>query len=318
MPTSVHLNSERESHAKETLESNLSNNELTSPEEQLHNLRLKNPNRLICAHLNINSLRNKFDLLANIIKDKIDILMISETKLDSSFPKGQFHLHGFSEPYRLDRNGNGGGILVFIREDIPSKLIELQMEIEGFFVELNLKRKKWLLCCSYNPKFSQISFHLNKLGKNLDTLTSKYDNIILSGAFNTELTYTALSNFCKISNSKNLFKDKTCFKNLNKPSCINLIITNRPESFLNSMVIETGLPDFHKMCIAVIKMYYSKHKPSTIHYRKFKDFNNDAFIKDFKRLLSKSFNEEIIPFQALRESVNKPLRNTHLLKHSLS
>ena len=67
--------------------------------------------------------------------------MISETKLDSSFPKGQFHLHGFCEPYRLDRNGNGGRILVFIREDIPSKLIESIMTTEGFFVELNLKRK---------------------------------------------------------------------------------------------------------------------------------------------------------------------------------
>ena len=60
--------------------------------------------------------------------------MISETKLDSSFPKGQFHLHGFFEPYRLDRNGNGGGILVFIREDIPSKLTESKKKIEGFFV----------------------------------------------------------------------------------------------------------------------------------------------------------------------------------------
>ena len=80
--------------------------------------------KLVCTHLNINSLRNKTNLLANITKDKIDILMISETKLDSSFPKGQFHLHGFSEPYRLDRNGNGDGILVFICEDIPSNLIE--------------------------------------------------------------------------------------------------------------------------------------------------------------------------------------------------
>ena len=44
-------------------------------------------------------------------------------------------------PYRLDRNRNGGGILVFIREDIPSKLIESQMRMEGFFLELNLKRK---------------------------------------------------------------------------------------------------------------------------------------------------------------------------------
>ena len=54
-------------------------------------------------------------------------------------------------------------------------------------------------------------------------------------------------------------------------------------------------------------MYYSKQKPSIIHYRKFKEFNNDAFIKDLKALLSKSFNEETVPFQALRESMNATL-----------
>ena len=75
----------------------------------------KSPNRLICAHLNINFVRNKFRMLSDIIKNNIVILMISETKLDSSFPNGQFQIHGYSEPYRFDRNGNGGGILVFIR-----------------------------------------------------------------------------------------------------------------------------------------------------------------------------------------------------------
>ena len=56
-----------------------------------------------------------------------------------------------------------------------------------------------------------------------------------------------------------------------------------------------------------MRIYYSKQKPSIIHYRKFKDFNNDYFIKDLKTVLSKSFNEEIIPFQALREPVNATL-----------
>ena len=84
---------------------------------------------MICAHLNVNSVRNKFDLQSDIIKNNIDILMISETKLDSSFPNGQFQIHDYSKPYRLDRNGNGGGILVFIREDIPTKLIDSQMKI---------------------------------------------------------------------------------------------------------------------------------------------------------------------------------------------
>ena len=111
------------------------------PKEVLKNLRLKNVNRLICAQLNINSIRNKFNSLVDIINNNTDILMISEAKLDPSFPNGQFHIHSFSEPYRFDRNGNGGGILLYIREDIPSKLILTKMAIEGFFVEINLGEK---------------------------------------------------------------------------------------------------------------------------------------------------------------------------------
>ena len=62
--------------------------------------------------------------------------MMSETKLDSSFPTGQFHIHGFSEPYRFDRNANGGGILMYIREDIPSKLVLTKMTTERFLPKL--------------------------------------------------------------------------------------------------------------------------------------------------------------------------------------
>ena len=57
-----------------------------------------------------------------------------------------------------------------------------------------------------------------------------------------------------------------------------------------------------------MKMCYSKQKPTIIYYRKFKDFNNDSFIKDLQTLLTKSFNGEAIPFQTLRESVNLTLK----------
>ena len=77
------------------------------------------------------------------------------------------------------------------------------------------------------------------------------------GDFNAEPADNVVSNFCGIYNLKNIIREKTCFKNPNNPSCIDLIITNRPKSFQNSMVIETGLSDFHKMCIAVMKMNYS-------------------------------------------------------------
>ena len=90
-------------------------------------------NKLIFVHLNINSIRNKFDSLADIIKDNIDILMISETKVDDFFLVGQFFLDGFGTPFRLVRNRNGGGIILFVRNDIPAKVISTDdRPIESF------------------------------------------------------------------------------------------------------------------------------------------------------------------------------------------
>ena len=76
--------------------------------ESLKAIRKSNLNRIVVARLNINSLRNKFDYLIKQITGNIGILMISETKLDSSFPTGQFLINGYSEPFRIDRNSQGG------------------------------------------------------------------------------------------------------------------------------------------------------------------------------------------------------------------
>ena len=95
------------------------------------------------GHININSIRNKFEMLSNSIKGNLDILMISETKLDSTFPSNQFTIKGYAAPIRFDRNGRGGGIILYIREDIPARLLttSLPKDFEGFFVELNLRKK---------------------------------------------------------------------------------------------------------------------------------------------------------------------------------
>ena len=69
--------------------------------------------------------------------------MISETRIDASFPTGQFLLNGYSIPFRLDCNAHGGGILLYVREDIPSKrlLVEENPIEDLFFVEINLRNK---------------------------------------------------------------------------------------------------------------------------------------------------------------------------------
>ena len=109
----------------------------------LKSLRKDNLDKLIFAHLNINSIRNKFELLSEQIKGNVDVLMISETKIDDSFPVGQFLIEGFCTPYSLDRNSKGGGILLYVREDIPSNLIRVDISpIESFYVELNLQNNR--------------------------------------------------------------------------------------------------------------------------------------------------------------------------------
>ena len=85
-----------------------------------------NIKKLIIGQLNINSLRNKFDCLVQQIIGNVDILMVSETKLDNSFPVGQFLIDGYGPPIRLDRDIHGGGLMLFVRDDIPCKLLSLE------------------------------------------------------------------------------------------------------------------------------------------------------------------------------------------------
>ena len=80
-----------------------------------------------------------------IIKDKTEIFLISEAKLESSFPSAQFIIKGYSTPFKLDRNQNGRGLLLYVREDIPCKILNEytpEKPVENFFVEVNLRSNK--------------------------------------------------------------------------------------------------------------------------------------------------------------------------------
>ena len=84
----------------------------------LDEIRTKSTNRLIIGNFNINSLSTKFDLLKVLIQEKTDILIITETKLDSICSLEQIVISGYSKPYRLDRNRSGEGV-IYIGEDMP-------------------------------------------------------------------------------------------------------------------------------------------------------------------------------------------------------
>ena len=184
-------------------------------------------NRILISHLNINSLRNKFEIPVSSIAVYLDILMISETKLDESFPVSQFLIPGFENPIRLDRSSSGGGIMLYIREGIPFKLLKssgLSANTDAFLVEVKINKKKWLLCCSYNPHKALIENRMNELRKALDIYLHKY-HILLIGDFNSEISERLIPDFCNVYNLESLSNTPTCFKNPENPSCIDLLLT---------------------------------------------------------------------------------------------
>ena len=124
------------------------------------------------------------------------------------------------------------------------------------------------------------------------------------GDFNTEPTESAMREFMNIYNLKNLIKGPTCYKNPGKPSCIDLILTNKSRSFHSSHIIETGISDFHKMTVPVVKIYFKKQKSNIIYYRDYKNFSNDQFRADFLNELTKGH----IPISRLDVFTGKALQ----------
>ena len=83
-------------------------------------IRAENFNHIIVETLNISSISPKFDEFKLMVSGYFDAIIITETKLDDSFPKAQFCIDGFSIPYRLDRNRNEAGLMIYARDDIHS------------------------------------------------------------------------------------------------------------------------------------------------------------------------------------------------------
>ena len=123
--------------------------------------------------------------------------MILETKLCSSFSASQFLINGYSELLSIDRNSQGGGIMLYVREGISSNRLGIVMSsTEGFYGEKNLRKKKWLLCCSCNPNKNNIQFHFDSLTKSLILYLLNYENLVILGDFNVSTDNSYMTGFC--------------------------------------------------------------------------------------------------------------------------
>ena len=126
--------------ARKPAENNIANENEKNPKTKLQTLKSKNTDRPVIAHLNIN-IMSKFELLVSLIIDNVDLLMISETKMDGTFPADQFKIEGYSRPIIIDRNCHGGGLMIFTRDDLPCHELnshKLPSEIKCIFLEIRI------------------------------------------------------------------------------------------------------------------------------------------------------------------------------------
>ena len=263
--------------------------------EIIRNVKLNNPKRVTVGHLNINSIPNKLNGIMDMVRQNLDVFLISETKIDNTFPDAQFVCNGYSNPHRRDRFLGGGGLLMYINENIPSRVLKLHKtpeDIEILSVEINLKKQKWCIVGIYRPPCTQKQYFIDNLSRVVDCYSTKYDNIIILGDFNMEPSDDHMVSLFNSFNLYNLVKECTCFKG--PPKCYDLILTNRKHNFQNTLAVTTGFSDFHKLTITVLKTEYVKGDPIYISYRDYKNYNSvnftDELCKNFKNNVNSYYN----------------------------
>ena len=257
----------------------------------LKRFRSKNVKKLIIAGLNINSLRNKFHPVNDILqKGYVDILCISESKLDDSFPKSQFKSHGF-HCFRQDSTARSGGLIAWVRNDLPCRqrddIAVNDGEIQSLIIEMRVKKEKWIIVALYRLPNANVKCFCSRLSTMLDKIAQECKMCIVVGDINIDVSPrntvgNELHAVMDIYNLKNVVKDPTCFKGT--PSLIDVIMTSNARRVGDVLNFNCGLSDFHNLVATCTKVEVHRSKAGPISYRSFRRFNDDDFREDMARI----------------------------------
>ena len=195
--------------------------------------------------------------------------------------------------------------MIFIRDTTSSKLLEKHIflnHVKSILVKRNFRKCKWLLYVTQYPPPQSDEYFFNNLDEALDTY-SRYDTLSLVRAFFTKISEHCIESFLYIHELCNLVKEKTCFKNIQNPSCIDLLLTNNVYAFQQTIAICTGVSDCHKLFLTVLKTTLPRRRPKEITCRDYKQFDSSKSKKELKNVLTKEnidsctkLNEQLLKF----------------------
>ena len=245
---------------------------------------------------------------------------VYETKLDDSFPNSQFILGNFQfPPFRRDWNSEGGGKLVYVKQGIIAKRLEI-LEIKFFgtiSIELTISKKKLCALFAYRPPKQNKTLIFEEIWRSLSHIVNKYDKYIIAGVLNINMLdpkgdgNSHFSDLKDTYNLSNLVKSATCFKS-SKGTLLDVLLTNKPKSFQKTFVWETGLSDCHKLVATIFRSTFIKVPPKVVNYRSCKSFDENKFCRDIDQILIKG---DIYKTKDLYTKLMNTLYNT-LEKHA--
>ena len=186
-------------------------------------------------------------------------------------------------------SANSGGLLVYVRNGIPSRPIPhrpLPSDIQLIAVELTLGKCKWAIISIYKPPPQRIVYFLTNIIEIMDDIYKKYDKVLILGDFNCEPSCPNLREFLGEHQMVNLIHTPTCFKSASG-STIDLMLTNSKYHIFNCDAFETGISDHHLMIFGFFKARFVKLPPVETSYRYYKHFNMELFSDELYTKLCK-------------------------------
>jgi hypothetical protein len=217
------------------------------------------------------------DILSN---GCVDFFAISETKIDPSFPNAQFNVDGFTI-YRQDNTSSSGGLLIYVRSDIPHRRLPLAEindgNIETVCIEVTVGKVKTVIASVYkHPKVGHEIFR-NQMCMMADKLLLSCADFVLMGDMNCCPTKSdTIKYLCDTYGLTNLIKKPTCHKG-EEGTLLDVILVTNSKKYAGVSNSEFCLSDFHNLIGAATKRHAPSKKPREIIYRSFKNFTENEF-----------------------------------------
>ena len=185
----------------------------------------------------------------------------------------QFQIKGYKN-FRLNRHCYGGGVCMYVSHDIDARRVEYNFlsNIENICLELNLRKRKWLVISIYKPPSYSKDVLIKSQFSFLTNARKEFENIVLLGDFNMTAENTKIEQLLNTFSPESVITSPTCFKSVT-PSCIDLILTNHKEYFKTLQKRLNGISDFHALTLTILRNTFCKGSRKTKFYRDYKNFD---------------------------------------------